>query len=345
MSRLAEQPRGVHLVGSVPLEDSRAVFEMASTILGQHLHRLPDGETGIRANWVRWQFAVLANTPQLEVVGRRSDNYGRQVRQVKVRDGFTAADIEFNALGYSAAAIASYAEFEKLKEKGVISSNCRFQLCLPTPLAPIQFYVAMAERAAIEPLYEAKLLAELHEVLTTIPADQLAIQWDTAVEFGILEGVFPSHLQDLKADILTRLIRLGNAVPAAVELGYHLCYGDSGHRHFVEPQDCGYLVEIANGIAANLNRPLNWIHLPVPRDRDDEAFFLPLKNLNLHAETELYLGLVHMTDGIEGTKRRIRAAQAVINTFGVATECGFGRRAADTVPELMRIHSVVSQPL
>ena len=34
---------------------------------------------------------------------------------MKVRDGFTAADIEFNALGYSAAAIASYAEFEKLK--------------------------------------------------------------------------------------------------------------------------------------------------------------------------------------------------------------------------------------
>ena len=59
MSRLAQQPRGVHLVGSVPLEDSRAVFEMASTILGQHLHRLPDGETGIRANWVRWQFAGL----------------------------------------------------------------------------------------------------------------------------------------------------------------------------------------------------------------------------------------------------------------------------------------------
>ena len=145
MSRLAQQPRGGHLVGSVPLEDSRAVFEMASAILGQHLHRLPDGETGIRANWVRWQFAVLANTPQLELVGLRSDNYGRQVRQVKVRDGFTAADIEFNALGYSAAAIASYAEFEKLKVKGVISPNCRFQLCLPTPLAPIQFYVAMAE--------------------------------------------------------------------------------------------------------------------------------------------------------------------------------------------------------
>ncbi|MEM7534882.1 MAG: hypothetical protein AAF639_22080 [Chloroflexota bacterium] len=176
-----------------------------------------------------------------------------------------------------------------------------------------------------------------------IPASELALQWDTAVEFGILEGVFPSHLQDARTEIAERLVRLGNAVPEDVELGYHLCYGDSGHRHFVEPQDTKLLVEVANAIADNLNRPLHWIHMPIPRDRDDEAFFLPLKSLNLSADTELYIGLVHITDGVAGTERRIRAAQAVISDFGVATECGFGRRPVETVAELLQIHKTVVQ--
>jgi hypothetical protein len=84
--------------------------------------------------------------------------------------------------------------------------------------------------------------------------------------------------------------------------------------------------------------------MPVPRNRDDVAYFAPLHNLHLHPETELYLGLVHYTDGVEGTQRRIAAAQKVIVDFGVATECGLGRRRSETIPELLRIHSEVAAP-
>ncbi|MEM7344427.1 MAG: hypothetical protein AAF485_09290 [Chloroflexota bacterium] len=345
MSVNTQQPQGVHLVGSVPLETNRAVFEMSHSLLGQHIRRIPDGETGARTNWISWQFAVLTNTPQLEPVPPREDGYGRQIPQVRVKEGLTASDVVFDSLGYSTAAIDSYQGFSKMKQAGQIAPDCRFQVCLPTPLAPIQFYVAMEDRATLEPVYEAKLLAELDEIVAAIPADELAIQWDTAAEFGVIEGVFPSHLQNARDEIMTRLLRLGNHVPEPVELGYHLCYGDAGHKHFVEPEDTSHLVDIANGLASNLNRPLNWIHLPVPRGRDDEAFFLPLNNLALPAEAELYLGLVHMTDGVEGAKRRIQAAQTVVDTFGVATECGFGRRPADTIPELMGIHTAVSSEL
>ena len=38
--------RHVHLVGSVPLSDARAVFETVSAVLGRKLKRIPDGETG-----------------------------------------------------------------------------------------------------------------------------------------------------------------------------------------------------------------------------------------------------------------------------------------------------------
>ena len=97
-------------------------------------------------------------------------------------------------------------------------------------------------------------------------------------------------------------------------------------------------------IAARIARPVNWVHLPVPRDRDDDAYFAPLTNLNLGEETELYLGLVHFTDGVAGTQRRIDAAQRVVTTFGVATECGFGRRSPETIASLLQIHTEVSDP-
>jgi hypothetical protein len=82
--------------------------------------------------------------------------------------------------------------------------------------------------------------------------------------------------------------------------------------------------------------------MPAPRERDDEAFFAPLGNLKLHPETELYLGLVHYTDGVAGAQKRIAAAQRFVSTFGIATECGFGRRPPETVAPLMALHRDVA---
>ena len=83
--------------------------------------------------------------------------------------------------------------------------------------------------------------------------------------------------------------------------------------------------------------------MPVPRDRSDDAYFAPLKNLRLRPETELCLGLVHHTDGIDGTKKRLATARRHVQTFSIATECGFGRRRPETIPELLRIHAAVAE--
>ena len=104
-------------------------------------------------------------------------------------------------------------------------------------------------------------------MLDVIPPDELAIQWDTAVEFAILEGLLPSFLSNPEADIIERLVRLGSRVPDRVETGYHLCYGDVEHQHFVEPTDTTKLVNIANGVCAGVTRTVNWMHMPVPRGR------------------------------------------------------------------------------
>jgi hypothetical protein len=53
----------------------------------------------------------------------------------------------------------------------------------------------------------------------------------------------------------------------------------------------------------------------------------------------------HYTDGVAGTQQRIQAAQQVIADFGVATECGLGRRPAETIPDLVQIHATVAAPV
>jgi methionine synthase II (cobalamin-independent) len=264
---------------------------------------------------------------------------------LRLRPGFTSDGIQFPPLGYSAAAIGSYAEFARLKREGIIPRPIRFQVCLPTPLAPIHGVIVAEDQPMVEAAYEARTLTELNEILAAIPAQELAIQGDTAVKFAILEGVLQTYMVNPEQEILTRLMRLGNQVPPEVELGYHLCYGDAGHQHFKEPEDISKLVTIASGIAAGLARPLTWLHMPVPRNRTDTAYFAPLQQLRLGAETELYLGLVHRTDGVVGAQQRITAAQRVVSSFCVATECGLGRRPPETMAEVLQIHAAVAAPV
>lgn len=338
------QPVGAHLVGSVPLANAEEVFRTVGSILGKWLRRIPDGETGVRRNWIGWQHQIFASHPMLEISEPEPGAYVMHERY-RLRSSVAPSELRFGRLGYAAAARDSYTAFALVKRNGGVPPATRFQVSLPTPLAPIVSFVTPRDRETVEREYERALLAELDQITNGVPAGELAIQWDTALEFALLEGLMPSGLPDVKAGILERLIRLGDRVPTAVELGYHLCYGDSGHKHFKEPEDTSTLVELANAVSAGVRRDINWIHMPVPRNRTQDAYFAPLRGLKLRPKTDLYLGLVHLTDGIEGTLQRIAAAQAAVSQFGVATECGFGRRPPETIPELLKIHAAVAQPL
>jgi SAM-dependent methyltransferase len=337
-------PRGVHLVGSVPLASPEEVFRTVAASLGDRLRRIPDGETGPRSDWIVWQYPVLSARPQFEVGPPGPDHY-RALPRLRLRAGEPAEDVRLESLGYAQAAITSYRIFASLKRDRVIPSACRLQVCLPTPLAPISAFVASEDQAVLEPIYEARMLEELKEILEAIPHEQLSIQWDTNVELGMLEGVFPVWFSDVRAGILERLLRLSRHVAPDVELGFHLCYGAAQLRHFEEPADAGKLLQLANALTHSLDRPLDWIHMPVPCGRDAETYLEPLGDLRLRPETQLFLGLVHLTDGAEGTRRRIQTAGRFVQDFGVATECGWGRRAPQTIPALIELHREVSAPL
>jgi hypothetical protein len=83
--------------------------------------------------------------------------------------------------------------------------------------------------------------------------------------------------------------------------------------------------------------------MPVPIDRTDEVYFAPFANLSLHAETEVFLGLIHHSDGVTGAEARIRSAEKFLPTFGISTECGVGRmHTTGEIRELFNIHKEAS---
>ena len=155
------------------------------------------------------------------------------------------------------------------------------------------------------------LLQSLYRIQHGIPASDLCIQIDLPAETAGLEyergrlqdPCFKPFVSPLKTGILERVARFAAAVHADVELGYLFCYGDLNHVNFVQPVDAGLLVEIANAIVkrVGLVHKFRYIHMPVPRDRIDEAFFKPLKKLEL-GDTQLFLGVVHVNDE-SGTRK------------------------------------------
>jgi len=186
-------------------------------------------------------------------------------------------------------------------------------------------------------------MREVATICASIPHNELTIQWDVCPEMIVWDGRLErikNAFEDPQTEILNRMRRLSMAVPSDVELGFHLCYGDVDAKHFIEPQDAGKLVEFANALARTVGRPIAYIHMPVPIDRTDDAFFKPLAELKLGPGTELYLGCVHAADGAAGTRRRIDAAQKYVTGFGVATECGMGRcKTPEVVSQLLQIHA------
>ena len=332
------RPHGVHLVGSVPLRSADEVFRMLAERLGDRVRRLPDGETGPRADWIVWQYPVLSSRPQFEVAPPDPGSY-RALPRLRLGSAGDAADLRFGSLGYADAAAASYGSFGPLKRDGVVPPGCRFQVCLPTPLAPVSAFIAVENQEIVEQAYETAMMTELERILDAIPHDQLALQWDTNVEFGMLEGDLPAWFPDVKAGILERLIRISRVIPPEVELGFHFCLGHDEQAERHAPPHAGRMVEIANALAASLDRPLNWIHVPIPRDRADAAFVAPLAELRLHAETELYVGALHAAETPETSLERIEAAHEVAPEFGLATPCGWGRLAPRLLPELVAAHA------
>src|SRR5262249_39849504 len=149
----------------------------------------------------------------------------------------------------------------------------------------------------------------------------------------------PAHY---KEQIFALLGRLGDAVPAASEMGFHLCYGSPRDEHLVQPRDTTILVELMEGIAAATRRPIDFLHIPVPKERTDEGYFHPLGHWSAPSGTRLYLGLLHHDDEL-GDRARIQMARRFVNDFGISAECGWGRTEPGRLPGLLNGHRIAAE--
>jgi methionine synthase II (cobalamin-independent) len=335
----------VHFVGSIALDSTREVFEVVGETLKPLIKRCPDGEIGPRRLWVSYQWPLLRATSFLEIASDTAIP-GAGLCTLRVKADTPAEEIRFGELGYAREARTSYADFLAARQRGTLAPDTRFQVCLPTPAAVIGAFLAPADIPRVLPAYAQAMSREVQLIAAAIPHRDLAIQWDVCIEMIQWDGRFPGlqPIPNMRAVFEATFAQLSATIPADVELGFHLCYGDLDAKHFVEPLDLGKAVELANLLVDSSARRVNWIHMPVPINRDDAAFFAPLKQLHRWDGTELYLGVVHAKDGAEGAVRRMRAASAFAEDFGIATECGIGRaRTRELARKIMAIHAQAAE--
>src|SRR5262249_25118002 len=149
-------------------------------------------------------------------------------------------DVRFDNLFYADIAKASYAAFKRVKSAGKIAEGTRFQVDLVPAHSVMWLFLIDELHATIDPIYNAALKREIDKIAAAIPHHELAIQFDVAsAVFARLERNQASSYGRTKAEMQETfnqiLVDLGNHVPGDIDLLYHLCYGDSGHRHVVEP--------------------------------------------------------------------------------------------------------------
>ena len=339
----------IHFVGSIPLPDAETVFRRLVETAGPYLRRLPDGETGVRKTWIRFLQDVLAANPAIEPARgmppfkftQWDGKLIREIARLRIKPG-AKPDPDTFETGYAKMAIASWSLFDQLQKAGIIPMRVKFQISLPTPIAPTYNNMVPSDRPLLLPALTQHLIGEVAKIAAAIPNDRVAVQWDVCQEVLAWEGYYEEGPVDFRTETIDVLTRIGQAVPAAIELGYHLCYGSPADEHLVQPKDMAIMVEIGNATSVGVARSIQFFHMPVPKGRTDDAYFAPLDNLRLHPETELYLGLIHHDDP-GGDTARLAAARRHARIAGVATECGMARGDPTRLSSLLAAHVRAAQ--
>jgi len=346
-------PSSVHFNGSVNLPDAETVMREISSRIPTGVRRMTDGETGERNYWIHFQIQKFLAMPELETVSsgqayETDDASAPAMPQLRLAEGVSPEGVNWPDLGYADAYIESFAVFRSLQEEGTIPAGVRFQMQYPTPIAPLAGSIVPDDLPRLAASYEAALFADLDKAVATIGHDRCAVQWDVAVEFGLLEDAFGPGTSPPLEDITAGLARCADHVPDDVPVGMHLCYGDYGHQHFTQPESLELQVRLVNAVLEATNRTANWFSFTVPQGRSDEDYFAPLQDLRAGEETELYFALVpyYPDDQAPGTTaEQVRLIDGSLaqspsggREWGICTECGMGRVASDDVATLLDLH-------
>ena len=192
----------VLLVGSLPYETAEDAFRAAGSALDGHVGWLPDGEPGPRQMWVGMLLAlVFSQHPDIEetkappahaipetsrrtAASAQSQGPGEELEGMWLFRVKPGRNIRFDDLKYGSFAMESYGVFRRLRDEGAIPPGVRFQMSLPSPHSSIDGCFEDPDQwPDLYAAYIQGIRGEIRKALETIPADDLVIQWDVALEF------------------------------------------------------------------------------------------------------------------------------------------------------------------
>jgi hypothetical protein len=164
-----------------------------------------------------------------------------------------------------------------LRDEGVIREGVRFQVCLPGTGSAVSFFFANPDDwPKAHAAYHDAIRRAIELIVSEIPPEELIVQFDFAQEFV-----------DMAAGD-ARSIR--HWPEAALE--------EKIERHSLR---------MSNEAKQRTGRRLDYVHMPVVRE-PDESYFAPLADLDI-GDTDVYVGLIHHTDGVTGFVRRVELAR------------------------------------
>ena len=183
--------------------------------------------------------------------------------------------IRFANLFYADMARQSLRRLPAIEGCRRIPAGTRFQVDLVPAHSVIWLFLVDELHAAIDPIYNEAVKREIDMIADNHPARRAEVSSTWPRPYSPSSDQ-PSGYGRTKAQMLetfgTIVTDLGNTVPADVELLYHFCYGDSDHRHVVEPTDMGDMVELANRVSRSIRRPVALIHAGAAQSQHDDGY-------------------------------------------------------------------------
>ena len=161
----------LHLIGSIPLATSEKVFRTLAQALGPHLSRMPDGETGERSRWVYFQGVMLRAHPDMEIdptvppysFVQWDGKVIREIPRLRLKGGAKPDPASFKT-GYADMAIESWGLFDRMQKAGTIPANVKFQISIPSPIAPTYNNMVPADRPKLIPPLTQHFIGEIEKI-------------------------------------------------------------------------------------------------------------------------------------------------------------------------------------
>ncbi len=275
----------IHFVGSIPLPDTEAVFRTLVGATGRHVTRLPDGETGMRKTWIRFLQDVLAENPAIEYANdvppfkfvQWDGKLVREIPRLRHQARRDADAAHAFKTGYADMAIESWSVFDRLQGAGAIPAGVKFQISIPTPIAPTYNNMVPSDR----PRTAAGADAGVHrrgrghrQGAAERPHRHPVGRLPGGAGLGELlrprSGRFPHR------DARRPERRSATRCRRRSSLAITFATAARPTSTWCSPRTPASWSRWSTRSSPGVARPINFFHLPVPKGRTDDGYFAPL---------------------------------------------------------------------